>query len=579
VFLPTTREELIKLGWTKLDIILVTGDTYIDSSNCGVAVIGQVLLARGYKVGIIAQPECQSATDICRLGEPRLFWGITSGAVDSQVANYTATGKKRRQDDLTPGGINNRRPDRALIVYTNLIRRYFKKTVPIILGGLEASLRRIAHYDYWKDKICRALLFDAKADYLIYGMGEKAVIELAAAFAQAQSGGNQPAALSEQIRQNIKGLCYISKTAPKQYRELPAYEEVLANPDMFTVMFKLFYRHTDPLSASGLFQRHGDRYLVQNPPQPDLSTAELDTIYNLPYARSAHPYYKQMGVIRALDTIQFSITTHRGCFGECNFCAITVHQGRRILSRSPASILQEVRDCTQHPDFKGIISDLGGPTANMYAMNCPRWLKQGPCEHKRCLFPAPCTGLSCDHRPQLNLLRQVRSLPGVKKVFVASGLRYDLLMADKQSQAAYLNELVQYHISGQLKIAPEHSVPQVLRLMGKESTASLMAFKQAFDALNKKQHKRQFLTYYFLVAHPGCDLTAMDALKDFIKRQLQLQPEQVQIFTPTPSTYSTLMYYTGKNPFTGKQIVVERRLKEKIKQKERIIPRRRAVSK
>lgn len=569
MFLPTTKEELQKLKWDQLDVILVTGDTYIDSSNCGVAVIGQVLIAKGFKVGIIAQPGCHSPEDISRLGEPRLFWGVTAGAVDSLVANYTASGKKRMQDDLTPGGINNRRPDRASLVYTNLIRQHFKKTVPIVLGGLEASLRRIAHYDYWKDKICRSILFDAKADWLINGMGEQAVIELAAALRDAETG-KMDAAQSQEVIRSIKGLSYIAKEKPANYCELPAYEDVLQNKNMFATMFKLFYLHTDPLTASGLCQRHGDRYLVQNPPQPTLNTAELDAIYNLPYEREAHPYYKQQGVIRALDTIQFSITTHRGCFGECNFCAITVHQGRRVLSRSPDSVVREAKAISRHPGFKGTINDLGGPTANMYEMNCPRWSKQGPCVNKRCLFPAPCANLECDHRPQLKLLKEIRSLPGVKHVFVASGLRYDLLLADKDSCTDYLNELIQHHISGQLKVAPEHSVAQVLELMGKSSIHSLLTFKREFDKLNKKHHKQQFLTYYFMAAYPGCDRADMNDLKDFINRELHLLPEQVQIFTPTPSTYATLMYYTGTNPFNGKPVFVERKLGEKIKQKLRI---------
>ena len=360
MFLPTTASELKKLKWDRLDIILVTGDAYIDSPYIGVAVIGRVLSHAGYRVGIIAQPDIKSDVDIRRLGEPALFWGITGGCMDSMVANYTATKKKRHADDLTAGGKNNRRPDRAAVVYANLIRQYFKNTKPLVLGGVEASLRRIAHYDYWSDSIRRSILFDARADILVYGMAEKAILELA----QKLTSGEDT--------KNIRGTCYIDSTAVPGYIELPSYEKVVADKKAFIQMFNTFYRNNDPLTAHGLFQQHGSRYLIHNPPQPHLTVEELDQIYALDFTRDVHPYYSAQGKVRAMDTIKFSLTTHRGCYGECNFCSIGLHEGRTIISRSEQSIIDEARQITALPDFKGYILDVGGATANMYGIDCPR---------------------------------------------------------------------------------------------------------------------------------------------------------------------------------------------------------------
>lgn len=558
MFLPTTRAELAALGWDQLDIILITGDSYIDSPFIGVAVIGKVLHQAGYKVGVIAQPDCQSDADITRLGEPRLFWGVSAGSIDSMVANYTATGRPRRADDYTPGGRNTRRPNRATLVYANLIRRYFKDTVPIVLGGVEASLRRIAHYDYWSDSIRRSVLFDAKADYLLYGMAEGAVKELADILNQ----GGDPT--------KICGLCYISKEIPLDYLELPSYEIVVEDKDAFIDMFHTFYRNNDPRNAKGLVQLHRDRYLVQNPPYPNLSQAELDDVYSLDYERAQHPYYARMGEVKALETIRFSVPTHRGCYGDCNFCAIAVHEGRTVRWRSQESIIDEAREITQLPDYQGYIYDLSGPTANMYGFECPVKLRKGPCLDKSCLYPETCPTLPVDHQKQIELLQKLRQIDGVKKVFVGSGLRYDLILSDVEHGDEYLKELVQHHISGQLKVAPEHTQPDVLAWMRKPNSEKLLEFKHRFDNLSKDVRQEQFLSYYLIAAYPGCTLGDMQALKRFASQKLGILPEQVQVFTPTPSTYASLMYYTEKDPFTGEKLFVEKNPAAKKHQKETI---------
>jgi uncharacterized radical SAM protein YgiQ len=559
MFLPTTRAELKKLKWDKLDVILVTGDTYIDSPFIGVSVIGQVLANAGFRVGIIAQPDWQSETDICRLGEPELFWGISGGCMDSMVANYTATKKKRQSDDLTAGGRNNCRPDRAVVVYANLIRQYFKETKPLVLGGVEASLRRVAHYDFWSDSIRRSILFDARADVLVYGMAEKATLELARKMRDGQN------------IKDIRGICYISPAPPPDYIELPAYEKVIADKKSFSQMFNTFYQNNDPLTAQGLFQQHGPRYLVQNPPQPHLTAEELDHIYSLDFARDVHPYYKVQGKVRAMETIKFSLTTHRGCFGECNFCSIGLHEGRTIISRSEKSIIAEAQKLALLPDFKGYILDVGGSTANMYGIDCRRKQTQGACQNKRCLYPQVCASLRPDHSRQINLLKSLRKVNGVKKVFVASGIRYDLLEADKKHCANYMQELVKHHISGQLKIAPEHTAPGVLKLMGKPQAKTLSNFKQLFEKTNQSSGQKQFLTYYFIAAHPGCTEEDMHELKSFAGRELKTNPQQVQIFTPLPSTYSSLMYFTEIDPATGRNIFVEKKTEKKQRQKDIVV--------
>jgi uncharacterized radical SAM protein YgiQ len=573
MFIPTTKKEIDQLGWEQLDIVLVSGDTYIDSPYSGMAIVGRLLLQAGYKVGIIAQPDWESDTDITRLGEPRLFWGVSSGLVDSMVANYTAMKKFRNTDDFTPGEKNNRRPDRANLVYTNLIRRYYKNTVPIVLGGIEASLRRVAHYDFWTNKVRGSQLFDAKADILVYGMAEKTIVELAHALHE------------EKDYRDIRGLCYISKEKKEGFIELPTIKECQDKSDKtkFIKMFHLFYENNEPLVSKGLMQEHNGRYMIQNPPQFNMTESEIDNVYDLPYQREVHPYYAKDGNVRAMETIRFSVTTHHGCYGECNFCAITVHQGRTIRSRSERSILQEVKGFTKNPKFKGIISDVGGATANMYGYECRKKLDKGVCEDRRCtgfrMFQPNnrkeswndykiCPVLKPNHQRNIQLLKDIRATPGVKKAFVNSGIRYDLIEEDKEFGQEYLKEIVGHHVSGQMKIAPEHSETKILKLMGKPDKEVLKEFKRSFEKLNQRTGKKQFLTYYMIAAHPGCSEKDMKDLKDFANQDLRLSPEQIQIFTPTPSTYSTLMYYTELDPFSLKPIYVEKDPMKKQKQKD-----------
>lgn len=553
MYIPTTPRELKEKHWRQLDIILVTGDAYIDSPFMGVSLIGKILMADGFKVGIIAQPDLDSDADISRLGEPKLFWGVTGGAVDSMVANYTALKKRRKQDDYTPGGINNKRPDRAVIAYANLIRRFFKNTAPIVLGGIEASLRRIAHYDFWSNKIRRSILFDAKADYLLFGMAHQSILDVAHALTHKRS------------IESVRGVGYIAKE--KKGRVLSSFEQVKTDKKAFIDSFHLFYQNNDPLTAKPLCQEHNGRYLILNPPPMYSSTAELDRIHGLEFARDLHPYHRKNGKVRALETIRFSIPTHYGCYGECHFCAITVHQGRTVRYRSPESILSEARAISQLDDFKGYITDLGGPTANMYGFECTKKLKKGACDDKRCLFPEPCRTLSPDHSRHMALIKEIEKLPKIKKVFISSGIRYDLILEDHKKGHAYLKKIVRDNVSGQMKIAPEHIDKTILTLMGKQDVDQLLTFKTTFDRLSRQSGKKQFLTYYLIAAHPGCRDSEMKALKTFAHKKLKTRPEQVQIFTPSPSTYSTLMYYTGCDPFTLKPVFVEKDPKKKEQQK------------
>ena len=462
------------------------------------------------------------------------------------VANRTASGLRRKSDDYTPGGRNDRRPDRAVIAYANLIRRFCKQTAPIVLGGIEASLRRIAHYDAWDNRVRRSILFDAKADYLLYGMAERSVVELA----RAMAAGASPTA--------IRGLCYAAAEPPAGALVLPTFAEAAADRERFTAMFRTFYDHCDPVTARMLAQQQDTRFLVHNPPQLPLSTAELDAVHDLEFTRDLHPTDRKRGPVRALDTIRFALTTHRGCYGECNFCAIAVHQGRTVQSRSPASIVREAGRIAAHPDFRGTLTDVGGPTANMYGFECRRKASKGACADKRCLYPAVCPGLQVDHGPLLDLLRRLRQVPGVRKVVVASGIRHDLILADRRHGLAYLREVVRHHVSGQMKLAPEHSNPTVLAAMGKPPVDDLLAFRQLFIRLTREEGLDQYLTYYLIAAHPGCTQADMEALRAFCRRELHLLPRQVQLFTPTPCTWSTLMYWTGTNPFTGADCFVER---------------------
>jgi uncharacterized radical SAM protein YgiQ len=560
MFLPATPEELRELGWDRLDVILVTGDSYLDSPFVGVSIIGQVLLKAGYRVGIIAQPDITTA-DITRLGEPALFWGVTGGCIDSMVANRTASGKRRREDDFTAGGVNNRRPDRAVIVYANLIRRWFKATRPIVLGGIEASLRRIAHYDAWSNRVRRSILIDAKADLLVYGMGEKTVLELAARLKECR-------AISD-----IKGLCYVAaEKGPGA--ELPAYEEAAADPSAFTEMFLGFRRNQDHRTAQTLCQRQDSRWLIHNPPMPPLTEAEMDDVHGMDFERNVHPHDLMKGKVRALETIRFSIPTHRGCYGECHFCAIAVHEGRTVSSRSETSILREAQKLAALPDFKGYILDVGGPTANMYGFECKKKLLRGACPDKRCLYPSVCASLRPDHGRQLSLLKKLRRIPGIKQAIVASGIRYDLVLADRKQGIPYLSEVVRHHVSGQMKIAPEHSEEKVLACMGKPGREGVITFRDLFRRLTAEAGKEQFLTYYLVAAHPGCTAKDMEAAHRFAARELAIRPEQVQLFTPTPSTISTLMYHIGRDPFSGKALFVEQTAAGRERQKKILVAKK-----
>lgn len=562
MFLPTTSKEIKQRGWRRLDIILVTGDSYIDSPHIGTAVIGRVLLNAGYRVAVIAQPDVHSDSDILRLGPPRLFWGISAGSVDSMVANYTALGKKRKGDDYTPGGLNNRRPDRAVIAYANLIRRYGGSSVPIVLGGLEASLRRVSHYDFWSNRVRRSILFDARADVLIYGMGEQTVLALADALDR------------QKDFRSLRGICYIAPQPKKDYLVLPPHATVTTDHQAFTEMFHAFYRNNDPVSATGLCQQQDTRWLIQNPPALPPTTNELDAVYELPYTHAQHPFYEAQGAVRALDTIRFSLATHRGCYGECNFCAIAVHQGRTVYGRSEKSLIREARRMTAHPQFKGIINDLGGPTANMYGYECARKLEKGACPQKRCLYPKVCPHLPINHDRLRRLMRELRLIPGVRRLFVASGLRPDLIFSDRTRGDRYLKALICHHVSGQLKIAPEHSEPHILARMGKPAIDACTLFRKQFYQITRDAGLNQFLSYYLMAAYPGCTQEDMQRLRHYTRSQLQAAPEQIQVFTPTPSTYGALMYHTERDPFDGKPLFVEKDRRKKLFQKEEILPAR-----
>ncbi|NLN71410.1 MAG: YgiQ family radical SAM protein [Thermoplasmatales archaeon] len=562
MFIPTTAEEVSRRGWKGLDIILVSGDTYYDSSYNGTAIIGHWLIENGFRVGIIAQPRTDSGGDITRLGSPELFWSVSSGSVDSMVANYTATKKFRKEDDFTPGGVNDRRPDRAVIAYSNLIKRY-SKGKPVVLGGVEASLRRLAHYDFWSDSIRRSVLFDAKADVITYGMGEHSNLLLA----QYMRDGKDWT--------KIKGLCRISKDVPEGYAVLPSYEECTESDDRFSEAFWMFYRNNDPVTASGLAQKHGDRYLIQNPPQPPLDQGTLDRVYGMDFENAVHPYYAKQGHVRAVDTVKNSITTHRGCYGECNFCSIAVMQGRNVVSRSRESILSEAERIASAKGFDGVIRDVGGPTANMYGFDCPKKAKAGACADKRCIYPEICRWMPVDHKPLIELLNSIKEVEGVRKVFVASGIRHDLVIADKEHGNEYLECLCRDHVSGQMKIAPEHVSPFVLDMMGKPGPKDLLRFKRRFDDINEKLGREQFLTYYMMAAHPGCGERQMDELSEFCRRELKTNPEQIQVFTPSPSTVSTLMYRTGRNWLSGEFIKSERSMQKRKKQKDAVLKARR----
>jgi uncharacterized radical SAM protein YgiQ len=549
--LPLTVHEKNKLNIRQFDIILVTGDAYIDHPSFGTALIGRVLWDTGFTVGIIAQPDWTTAADFTVLGKPRLFFGISSGNVDSMVNNFTPNLKRRSEDVYSPGGIP-KRPDRATIVYTNRVHELFPDT-PIVLGGIEASLRRFAHYDYWQDRVRQAILADAPADLLVFGMGERQVVEIA----QRLAAGETISSLQE-----IHGTAFTlelaqwRKNRPEGIIELPGFHEVSQDKISYARAFAMHYREQDPVHGRPVAQPHPKTIVIQNPPVRPLSTEELDHIYDLPFSRLAHPSYTQK--IPALEPVQFSVTSHRGCFGSCSFCALTHHQGRIIQSRSVSSIVREVTRMIKMPKFKGIVQDVGGPTANMYCLSCDLWEKFGACREKRC--SPSCKNLNTSHRNQCELLKKIREIPGVKKVFIGSGIRYDLALAD---DSGYLEMICANHISGHLKVAPEHVTKSVTDIMNKPECEVFDRFCERFEAHQHGKQKRHYLLPYFMSGHPGCSISDMVNLAVYI-RDHQLYTEQVQDFTPTPMSVSTCMYYTGLNPFTLEPVHVPKGHEKKI---------------
>ncbi|MDY5868833.1 MAG: YgiQ family radical SAM protein [Lachnospiraceae bacterium] len=563
-FLPISRQDMEERGIRQLDFVYVIGDAYVDHPSFGHAIISRVLESHGYRVGIISQPDWRDERSIAILGRPRLGFLIAAGNMDSMVNHYFVSKKRRPSDAYTPGGVMGKRPDYATIVYGNLIRKTYKD-VPIIIGGIEASLRRLAHYDYWSNSLKRSILLDSQADLISYGMGEKSIIEIADAL---QSG------IDVKDITFIPGTVYktrdisgISGSEDEKYNAilLPSYEEMKADPEKYAESFGVQYENTDPFTARMLAESYaGGIYVVQNPPQKPLTTEEMDDIYALPYQRTYHPSYEKQGGVPAISEIKFSLISNRGCFGACSFCALTFHQGRIVQVRSHESILSEAEELTKEPDFKGYIHDVGGPTANFRHPACEKQLKCGACKNRQCLYPTPCKNMNTDHSDYLELLRKLRALPGVKKVFVRSGIRFDYLLEDKDD--AFFRELVEHHVSGQLKVAPEHISDTVLERMGKPRRSVYERFVKQYERINEKLGKKQFLVPYLMSSHPGSTLKEAVELAEYL-RDLNYMPEQVQDFYPTPSTLSTVMYYTGIDPRDKSKVYVCRNPHEKAMQR------------
>ena len=555
-FLPVSKRDLEILGWKELDVILITGDAYVDHPSYGAALLGRMLEASGFKVGVIAQPDWHRLDDFKELGRPRLFFGITAGNLDSMVANYSANKKLRREDEYSPGGLSGRRPDRATIVYSNRAQEAFSG-VPVIIGGMEASMRRLAHYDYWSEKVRRSMLLDSKADILVYGMAERQILEIA----KRLDAGEAVSSL-EGIRGTV--IARNDLSSAQDAVEIPSFEEAAEDVDKFSEAFKKTYLESDPIHGKPIAQRHDKRYAIQFPPAMPLTTAELDRIYELPYRRNWHPKYDDKGGVSGFETVRFSITSHRGCAGSCNFCSLYLHQGRIIQSRSIDSILSEIRAVSAQPDFKGTITDIGGPTANLYKAECERWRADGACKGKSCLVPAKCRNLKLGYADAVKLWNAAKKIERVKHLFVGSGLRYDLLNDDAAD--IYLNALCESHISGQLKVAPEHTENNVLRLMNKPSFGGYEKFAAKFDRINKAKRKEQYLVNYIISGHPGARLE--DALKLSLNlMKMRVYPEQIQDFIPLPMTASGCMFHTEKDPFTGDKIFVAKTVRERKMQR------------
>ncbi len=555
-FLPINIDDMNKRGWKQCDFIFVTGDAYVDHSSFGTAIISRLLERYGYKVGIIAQPNWKDLGSFKILGEPKLGFLVNSGNIDSMVNHYTSFKKKRHNDAYSPGNKPNMRPDRAVTVYSNRIREAYKN-VPIIIGGIEASLRRLSHYDYWSDSIKRSILLDSGADLLVYGMGEKSIIQIAESL---ESG----IPISEITY--INGTVYKTRDIERPFEPvfLPNYYEVTSSKKKYAQSFKIQYENTDPITSKTLVEQYDSIYVVQNPPMEILTEQELDDIYDLEYMMDFHPLYKKLGGVPALDEIKFSITSVRGCFGGCSFCALNYHQGRIIQSRSHESIIKEVEKMTGDKNFKGYIHDVGGPTANFRTKACEKQEKYGACKDKNCLSPKRCKNLLVDHSDYVNLLKKIRKVEGVKKVFIRSGIRYDYVIYDSKDD--FIKELCKYHVSGQLRTAPEHVSEKVLKLMGKPSIKTYNKFVEKFYNESMKQNKEQYIVPYFISSHPGSRLKDAIELAEYI-RDIGHTPEQVQDFYPTPGTLSTCMYYTGINPLNGEEVYIPKSIEERKMQR------------
>lgn len=556
-YLPLNREDMEKRGWEECDFVYVIGDAYVDHPSFGPAIISRILESEGYRVGIIAQPDWKDETSIMALGEPRLGFLVSGGNMDTMVNHYSVAKKRRQHDAYTPGGVIGKRPDRATIVYCNMIRKKYKNAA-IIIGGIEASLRRLAHYDYWSDKVKRSILLDSQADIISYGMGEKSIVEIADAL---NSG------IDVKDITFIPGTVYKAKDLESVYDaiELPTFQQILGSKVVFAKSFYIQYQNTDPFTAKRLVEKYKDgEYVVQNPPAKPLTQSEMDRVYALPYMRDYHPSYAELGGIPAIEELKFSLTSNRGCFGGCNFCALTFHQGRIVQTRSHESIIQEATTLTWDPEFKGYINDVGGPTANFRHTACEKQLTKGVCINKQCLFPKPCKQLNIDHRDYLSLLKKLRELPKVKKVFIRSGIRFDYLINDTDD--TFIEELCQNHVSGQLKVAPEHISDNVLTMMGKPENAVYEKFIKKYRATNDKLGMKQFVVPYLMSSHPGSTMKEAVELAEYL-RDLGYMPEQVQDFYPTPSTISTCMYYTEIDPRTMQPVYVPKNPHEKAMQR------------
>ncbi len=554
-FLPISKKDMLERGWEQLDFIFVSGDAYVDHPSFGPAILCRLLEKHGYKVGIIPQPDWHSTRDFNRLGKPRLGFLVSAGNMDSLLNKFTAAKKVRHQDAYSPGGKAGFRPERATIVYCNRLRELYAD-VPIIIGGIEASLRRMAHYDYWSNSVRRSILVDSQADLLVFGMGERALLEIAADLQQGVAIENI---------QDVQGTCYRVPNMDYawDYLPLPSYSEVKNQKDKFAKAFKIEYLEQDAIRGKRIAQQNDEWCVVQNPPARPLNEAEMDEIYDLPYQRTWHPIYDKAGGVPAIKEVQFSLVSQRGCFGGCNFCAIISHEGRIIQRRSQASLIREAKILTKMPGFKGYIHDVGGPTANFRRPSCDAQLKRGTCRGKPCLSPLPCKNLVADHSDYIELLRKLRALPGVKKVFVRSGIRFDYLLLAKDD---FLTELCKYHVSGQLKIAPEHISDRVTRLMGKSNRQVYLQFVAKFKRINQKLGLKQYLVPYFMSSHPGSKLEDAIELAEFI-RDMGYHPQQVQDFIPTPGTLSTCMWYTGIDPLTGEKVYTAKTYEEKLMQR------------